>query len=318
MTLRYAFFPGCVMPTKYPHFERATRSVAEALHIELVDLPFSCCPPVSNMKMVHYDSWLALAARNLCIAEEQELNIMTGCTGCVNTLKEANYIMREKPNRRHKVNRILKTVGKHFNGTIEVKHLLDALYDDVGLEAIGEQCAYSLNWRVASHYGCHLFRPSYIMYPEFLSPTHSYVPTSIDEITEALGGKPVACMRRFLCCGYPLGANVDEDASYDILREKLHYIKAAHADAIAVGCSSCFEQFELGQVMLRRKYKESLRLPTLYISQMIGLAMGMDPKALGLHEHIQKVIPLLERVEKRRQQPKMSQLATEAAWEAEA
>jgi heterodisulfide reductase subunit B len=131
------------------------------------------------------------------------------------------------------------------------------------------------------------------MYPKFLSPTHSYVPTSIEEITETLGGNPVKFMRRFLCCGYPLGANVDEDASYDILREKLHYIKAADADMIVVACASCFEQFELGQIMIKKKYKEKYKLPTLYISQLIGLAMGIDHETLGLKEHIHKMKNLL-------------------------
>lgn len=299
MALRYAFFPGCVIPAKYPHFESATRAIAKVLDMELVDLPFSCCPPTSNMKLVHYDSWLALAARNLCVAEEQELDILTTCTGCVSTLKEANYIMRQKPNRRRKINRILEKAGRHYEGTIEVFHLLDVLYDHIGLEAIEEKCIYDLNMKVASHYGCHLFRPSYIMYPEFLSPSHSYVPTSIDEITEVLGGEPVKYMRRFLCCGYPLGANVDEDASYEILREKLYYIKAAHAELIAVACASCFEQFELGQVMIKKKYKETYKLPTLYISQLIGLAMGIDNETLGLKEHIHKINKLLPRLQER-------------------
>ena len=244
-------------------------------------------------------AWLALAARNLCLAEERGLNILTTCTGCVSTLKEANYIMREKPYRRRKVNRVLKEVGKHYQGKIEVFHLLDVLYDDVGLEAIEEKCLYNLNMRVACHYGCHLFRPSYIMYPKFLSSTHSYVPTSLEEITEAVGGKPVKFMRRFLCCGYPLGANVDEDASYEILREKLHYMNAVRADLIAVACASCFEQFELGQVMIKKKYKENHGLPTLYISQILGLAMGIDHSLLGLKEHIHKVKKLLPLLEER-------------------
>jgi len=306
MSLKYAFFPGCVIPAKYPHFERATRAVAEGLGIELVDLPFSCCPPTSNMKLVHYDSWLALAVRNLCIAEEQGLNILTTCTGCVSTLKEANHIMQEKPNRRRKVNRILKKVGKQYEGTIEIKHLLDALYDDVGLDAIAEKCVYNLNMKIACHYGCHLFRPSYILYPEFLSPAHSYVPTSMEEIIEVLGGEPVDFMRRFLCCGYPLGANVDEDGSYEILREKLHYINASSAELISVACASCFEQFELGQVMIKKKHKETYGFPTLYISQLMGLAMGLEPKELGLKEHIHKVKKLLPRLEERRGEKRAS------------
>ena len=86
---------------------------------------------------------------------------------------------------------------------------------------------------------------------------------------------------------------------FEILREKLSYIKAANADIIAVACASCFEQFELGQVMIKKKHKEKYGLPTLYIAQLIGLAMGMDPEILGLHEHIYKMKKLLPLMEER-------------------
>ncbi len=306
MSLKYAFFPGCIIPTKYPHFESATRAVASALGIELVDLSFGCCPPVSNMKLVHYDSWLALAARNLSLAEEAGLNILTTCTGCVSTLKEANYIMKEKSNRRRKVNRILSRVGRQYTGAIQVKHLLDVLHDDVGVESIDEKRLFDLNLRVACHYGCHLFRPSYVMYPESLSPSHSYVPTAMDNLVEAAGGTAVNMMRRFLCCGYPLAASVDEESSYEILREKLQYIRKARADLILVACASCFEQFELGQVMIKKTHKEEYQLPTLYLSQLIGLILGIDPKVLGLREHIFKVKKLLDRMTERRSKAQVS------------
>jgi heterodisulfide reductase subunit B len=305
MSLCYAFFPGCVISAKYLYFERASREVARALGIELVDLPFSCCPPTSNMKLAHYDSWLALAVRNLSIAEGEGLNILTLCTGCASTLKEADYIMKQKPNRCRKVNQILKGSGaRQYEGTIQIKHLLDVLHDDVGLDAIESRCVYNLHMKVASHYGCHFFRPSYIMYPQLLSPARSYVPTGIDEITQVIGGTPVKYMRRFLCCGYPLGANVDEEGSYEILREKLHYIRESEADLIAVICASCFEQFELGQVMIKKKYAETYGLPTLYISQLIGLALGIEPGVLGINEHIHKMKKLLPRMEERPQKRK--------------
>jgi heterodisulfide reductase subunit B len=85
--MKYALFLGCVIPVKYPGFEKATREVMKSLDIELVDLPFSCCPSPTNMKLAHYDTWLALAARNLCLAEEAGLSILAMCNGCVNTLK---------------------------------------------------------------------------------------------------------------------------------------------------------------------------------------------------------------------------------------
>ena len=137
--MKYAFFLGCVIPVKYPGFEKATREVMKALDIELVDLPFSCCPAPTNMKLAHYDTWLALAARNLCLAEEAGLSILAMCNGCINTLKEVNLILKEDLQRRNQVNQALEGSGHVFKGTIEVKHLLDVLYKEVGLERIAEK-----------------------------------------------------------------------------------------------------------------------------------------------------------------------------------
>ena len=134
--MKYALYLGCAIPIKYPGFEAATRLVCERLGIELVELPFSCCPPSTSLKMVHYDSWLALAARNLCVAEQAGVNIMTLCSGCVNTLKEVNTLLKQSESRRRKVNRILDEHNYTFNGTIEVTHVLDVLYQDTIVERL--------------------------------------------------------------------------------------------------------------------------------------------------------------------------------------
>ncbi len=128
--MKYALFLGCAIPIKYPGFEAATRLVCERLDIELLDLPFSCCPPPTSLKLVHYDSWLALAARNLCLAEEAKVDLLTLCSGCVNTLKEANLVLKRSDSRRRKVNKILEEHNHQFKGSIEVTHILDVLYRD--------------------------------------------------------------------------------------------------------------------------------------------------------------------------------------------
>ena len=107
-TMKYALFLGCAIPIKYPGFEAATRRVCERLGIKLVDMPFACCPPPTSLKMVHHDSWLALAALNLCRAEEAGLDLLTLCSGCVNTLKEANHTLKKSDSKRRKINRILE------------------------------------------------------------------------------------------------------------------------------------------------------------------------------------------------------------------
>jgi heterodisulfide reductase subunit B len=282
------------MPLKYPGFESATRVVAEALNVELVDMPFSCCSAPTLLRLVHYDSWLALAARNLALAEQEGLPILTVCNGCTNTLREANQVLRQDPALRKKVNEVLKPWGKEITGDVEVKHLLDALRDDVGLEAIRTRTRRELPFRIACHYGCHFFRPPRIMYPDRLSPSKHFFPTQMDDVLGAAGLKPVQYNRRLLCCGSGLGTKVDLDAANLITREKLTHMADKQVQAICVGCPSCFEQFDRAQVLLNRKDGCDFDMPVLYISQVLGLALGVAEEKLGFDLHRVKVKPLLE------------------------
>lgn len=294
--MKYAIYLGCAIPIKYPGFEAATRMVCRRLGIDLVDLPFACCPPESSMKLVHFDSWLALAARNLCVAEEAGLDILTLCSGCVNTLKEANRLLKQSDSRRRKVNRILEDHNHHFNGTIEVTHILDVLYQDTIVERLIKEIVREIPLRVGCHYGCHYFRPPKYMYPEELSPTESYVPVKMDHLLSIIGVEPTEYSRKFLCCGSPLGANMDQDAGYAITRQKLSLIRERNIQALSVICPSCFEQFDLGQIMLARRFKQRRKIPVFYMTQLIGLAMGMTGKELGLDVHRVKARKLLERI----------------------
>ncbi len=291
--MRYAFFLGCTIPVKYPAFESATREVAKVLNIELVDMNFNCCPAPSVMKLVHYDSWLTLAARNLCLAEQEGLDILTVCNGCTNTLKEANHALMNSASLRKKVNALLKPYDKEFKGKIKIKHLLDVLCDDVGLEAIQEKTERHLPFSIGCHYGCHFFRPPRIMYPDRLSPSKSLVPTQMDDILTAIGMNIVPYSRRLLCCGSALSTKVDLDAGNTITREKLSHMADKNVQAISVGCPSCFEQFDRGQVLLNRKQGHSFNMPVFFISQLLGLAFNIDQQKLGFDDHRIKMDSLL-------------------------
>jgi heterodisulfide reductase subunit B2 len=291
--MRYALFSGCMIPAKYPGFEKATRLVAERLGVELVDLPFSCCPAPTLIKLVHYNSWLALAARNLCVAEQEGVDILSLCNGCTNTLKEANHVLQKDSGLRKKVNQVLGLHGKEFKGEVKVKPLLDVLCEDVGAEAVASRVTERLGFRVGCHYGCHFFRPPHVMYPDRLSPSLSLVPTQMDEILHALGIETVQYSRRLLCCGSALGTKVDLDAANQITREKLSHMRDKEVETICVSCPSCFEQFDRGQVLLNRKDGELPLMPVFHIAQVLGLAFGLDRKLLGFEQHRVKVEPLL-------------------------
>jgi len=294
--MKYALFLGCAIPIKYPGFEAATRLVCNRLGIDLVDLPFSCCPPPTSLKLVHYDSWLALAARNLCLAEEHGLDLMTLCSGCVNTLKEANHVLKHNEARKRKVNKILEDHGHSYQGTVKVTHILDVLYQDTLVETLIREKVRDIPLRIGCHYGCHYFRPPKVMYPEELSDAESYVPVKMDHLLSIIGVEPMEYSRKFLCCGSPLGANVDQEAGYAITRQKLSLVQERNIQALSVVCPSCFEQFDMGQIVLAKRTKERPKTPVFFLTQLIGLALGMSSKEVGLDVHRVKSRKLLEEI----------------------
>jgi heterodisulfide reductase subunit B len=248
------------------------------------------------MKLVHYDSWLALAARNICLAEEAGLDLLTLCSGCVNTLKEANQVLKQSESKRRKVNKALEEHNHSFQGTVEVTHILDVLYQDVVVERLIKEKVRDIPIRVGCHYGCHYFRPPKVMYPEELSDSESYVPVKMDHLLSIIGVEPTEFSRKFLCCGSPLGANVDQDAGYAITRQKLSYIQERNIQALSVICPSCFEQFDLGQIVLSRKTKDGEKIPTFFLTQLVGLALGLSVREVGLDVHRVKAKKLLDSI----------------------
>jgi len=286
----YALFLGCYIPTRVPSMEKSARMILNRLGAELIDIEnASCCPDPIVVKGIDYRAWLALAARNLCLAEEMGLDILTLCSGCFETLKTANAILRDSPKIKEEVNDLLARIGKEFKGRVRVKSLLDVLREekDAGLRKMVERPLTGL--KVAVHYGCHLLRPSTI-----LNTDDPFNPTLLDEIVEGVvGAESLRYRRKMWCCG--AGARLgDPELSLEVAREKLNHISSAGAQCIALLCPFCQMQFDMGQLMIKRKFREDYGIPVLSIPQLIGLAMRVDPDQLGLNLHKVSATPLLE------------------------
>jgi heterodisulfide reductase subunit B len=159
--MKISIFTGCVIPIKYPGMEVAMRYLASKLGIELVDVKFGCCPAPIGLKGVHFDAWLALAARNLCLTEEKGLDVVTLCAGCTNTLRETNHILAQDEKKRLFVHRILNRLGKKYQGNMNIYHLPDLLSQGEMLDRLEEAVVRPLTGlKVGTHYGCHYYRPA--------------------------------------------------------------------------------------------------------------------------------------------------------------
>lgn len=267
----FAFFRGCLVPVKLPHLEAVARKVLPMLGIELVDLDFFCCP-TNAVRDIDEFQWLVFAARNLALAEEKGLNVLSICNECAKTLIEANHIFKANPQVLEKVNAELKRIGKSYSGNVEVKHFLMVLYDmkDKIRENVKKPL---LGLKVASQTGCHILRPSEII--QFDNPER---PEKLDEMVSWLGARPFDYDLKSLCCGQAF-LPIDKDACFKVMKDKLEQIK--DADCLTTGCPACFQQFDLRQRMANLGFDK----PVLFYLELLGLALGLSLGEIGYDFH---------------------------------
>jgi heterodisulfide reductase subunit B len=277
---KYAFFLGCIAPLRYPGIEKSTREVFKALGVELVDLKdASCCPAPGVIKSFSKATWLAAAARNLALAEKEGLEIMTICNGCYGSLFDAAHELHEDKGLLNEVNKILAEIGLKYNGTTKVRHFAEVLHREVGVDKIKEAIKKPLEYKVATFYGCHFLRPSNIK-----NLDNPEDPKLLDELVEATGAKSMPRQQRMMCCGAGGGVRSQfGETALKLTKANVDNMKAGGAGMIVDVCPFCHLQFDLGQKELGSD------LPVLHLSQLYGIAMGMDAKDLGIGVHVTPV-----------------------------
>jgi heterodisulfide reductase subunit B len=276
--MRFALMLGCLVPSRVPQIEVSCRKVFEALGVTFEEPDFSCCPNTPYVKPVDVKAWILLAARNLALVEETGLTLVSPCPGCTSTLIEAKHELEDRELRSW-VNERLKDIGKEYKGTAQVKHMLQALVEDIGFEKVKGIVKEPLGIKVAAHYGCHLLKPS-----EKVGFENPFTAHSLEDLVTALGGTPVDYENRDMCCGMVLGS-VDQDGSLSLAHQKLESAHDAGAQAMVVTCPTCFLQFDMGQLRTKRKYSAKYNIPVFDLSQLIGLASGMTGKEIGIQMH---------------------------------
>ncbi|MEM3562813.1 MAG: CoB--CoM heterodisulfide reductase iron-sulfur subunit B family protein [Candidatus Jordarchaeaceae archaeon] len=286
--MKYAFFPGCLSPSRIPSYELATRKIAEKLGIELVDLEGANCCGYYLMALDHFSA-LALGVRNLSLAEDLGLDILTICTGCFSTLNETNNIFKENKEKQAEVNKLMKSIGREYKGNVEIKHLAKVLLEDIGLEKIRESIKHPLEGlKLAIHPGCHLVRPS--------DHLHFGNPEDLDvlrELVKVTGAEVIEYPDEMACCGFVI-FGVDRDASLKIAGDKLRAIKSSGADAIITFCGFCTLMFDRNQPIIEKFLSEKYDIPVLLYPQLLGLALGIKPEDLGIDENRVKPKTVLE------------------------
>lgn len=274
-----SLFLGCLIPNRYPGIEKATKLVLDRLGIRWSELKeASCCPAPGVFRSFDKITWLTIASRNLALAEEKDTDILTICNGCFSSLMDANNMLKNDAVLRDEVNSHLKKIGKEYAGTIEVRHIIEFLYKDIGALKVSNAVGKPLELRAAVHYGCHLLKPT-----KDRKLGGAECPVFFDELVEAVGAVSVPYEGKTSCCGAGGGVrSAMLETSLKMTEYKLERMKKAGVDCIVDACPFCHLQYDGGQAELAKAGK-TYNLPVVHYSQFLGLAMGYTPEEVGLH-----------------------------------
>ena len=283
--LRYSYYPGCSLHASAGEYDLSTRELFAALGIRLQEIPdWFCCgaTPAHNVDELLS---LSLCAKNLELAEQVEGDVAVACAACFSRLKFTQHILEENETKRKQVEQAIAAPVK-LDGT--VKHLLEILARDLGLERLNEAARKPLaGLKVACYYGCLLTRPNDVPNLDCVE-----APTIMESVIEAVGAQTVAWSHRMECCG----ANFTLSRPGVVLQLSnaiLESAKAAGADCIMVGCPLCHGNLDIRQKEIEGVYKTQYGMPVFYLTQLVGLALGLPAEKLGLDALIVSPFPLL-------------------------
>ena len=275
---KFLIFLGCAIPYRVSAYEISARKVLQKLGVELVEMPeFNCCG--LPMDPVSHEMMIILASRNLALAEREGLNILTLCPGCAGTLKKVNKMLKADKALREEINKHLKESGLEFKGTIEAKHLMQVLIEDVGLERIKNAVVKPLTaLRVAEHNGCHILRPK-----EYIGFDDPEDPQTLKRLVEATGATCLDYLDETECCGAP-SVGVNDKIALQLARDKLNHIKMVGAQAMITICPFCHIMYDTNELRIEKMFNETYGIPVLHYTQLLGLAMGIPPEELAFNE----------------------------------
>jgi heterodisulfide reductase subunit B len=282
---KYALFLGCTVPVRAQHYELSARNVARNLGIDLVDIPgASCCG--FPMKAVDAETSLLIAARNLALASQQKLDVVTLCNSCTAMLSDAQIQLEDKAFRTK-----FKKVGLSYPHEVKVRHFVRMLYEDIGLDNIKKSVKKPLNpLKIMPPYGCLYMRPSALY-----SFDNAEVPHTLDELVQVTGAETLEYTDKKMCCGGSV-LGIDEKLAVTMANHKLEIAKKKNADALVSICPFCTVMYEDNQRKAEAQFNTQYGIPVLYYPQLLGLSFGLDGNAVGLRFNRIRSATLLEKI----------------------
>jgi len=292
--MRVAYYKGCLAALSAKELDISTKALAPRVGIELDELESVTCCGAGDIHEAEPDYYLHLNARILAYGEATGSDtLMTVCNVCTLNLRQANLQLQRDEELRERVNTNLETVGvPAYNGGIEVKHLLWLIAEGEGYERLKLAAHKGLKGlRVAPFYGCQILRPSKLL--GFEDPDR---PWSLEAIIEACGGEAVDYPAKIKCCGFPI-IQAREDTALGELIQPIEQAMEAGADAMVTPCPLCHLSLDAWQQKLEAQTGRAFNMPILHLSQLIGVAAGIESSELKFKRHVVSVEPVLQKLE---------------------
>jgi heterodisulfide reductase subunit B len=284
--MNFGYYPGCSLSGTAKEFDLSLKEVLKNLNTSLQEINDWCCCGASSAHSASHLLAVALPARNLILAKEQGMKeVLAPCAACFNRLKVAQHELKTDEHIRIKTDELL---GIKYSDGINVLNLI-SFFQQIGLDKIKTNIKVDLGkLNVACYYGCLLVRPHDIL--KFDDPEN---PTTMEEVVSATGAKPVDWNFKVECCGAAHSiahTEIVENLSMKIIDDAVNH----KADVIVVACPMCHSNLDMRQKNIIKHNPGRTAVPILYLSQLIGLSMGLDQKKLGLDLHFIDTTPLID------------------------
>jgi heterodisulfide reductase subunit B len=272
---KFALFPGCSLEKMAVSYNRSSVETTKKFGIELEELEdWNCCGATTYF---HVDQLLAytLVARNLAIAEKEGLDFVAPCSACYKNAYFTNEYIKEDEDLAEHINFALEQDKLKFNGEVKVHHIIDIFANEIGAEEIKNKVTNPLKGlKIAPYYGCQIVRPR-------KNGEDTENPQFFEEIIEAMGAEPVEFTNRLRCCGASL-IMTNRHAALSMVNVILKDAVDSGTDVIATACPLCQVNLECYQTQVNEEFGTKYHLPVLYFTQLMGLALGLPRKRLGI------------------------------------
>jgi heterodisulfide reductase subunit B len=287
--MKVSYYPGCTLKSNAKNFEDSTLCSLKELGIEVKELDrWNCCGTVYSLAADDLMRHLASIRNLIRVKEAQSDSVMTLCAMCYNTLKRVNEKVKADPEGLEKIHKFMNEEKIPYTGDVKVRHLLELLRDEIKFETIAKKVRRPLrDLKVSSYYGCLLVRPKEIGLDDMENPT------ILDDLTAVLGATPVDFPYKTECCG--AYQTVDKPAT--VAERTFSILSSARgrgADLVSVSCPLCAFNLDHRQKETAQRYSEFKKMPILYFTQLMAIALGCGEKDLRLDLHYVNPKPLLQ------------------------